>query len=104
MRMYTKLLIIRSVAYEDCTFPQLVPPICILMLLRCCHAGMGRAWGRESILSLTDITKLFHIAEIVPSAVSNRHGGGYHMWDIRLKTFFDLLYVRSPFERLLSLR
>lgn len=104
MRMYTKLFIIRSVAYEDCTFPQLVPPICILMLLRCCHARMGRAWGRGSIISLTDIIKLFQIAEIVPSAVATRHGGGSHMWDIRLKTFFDLLYVRSPSEQLLNIR
>ncbi len=104
MRMYTKLFIIRSVAYEDCTFTQLVPPICILMLLRCCHVRMGRAWGRGNILSLTDITKLFQIAEIVPSAISTRHGGGSHMWDMRLKTFFDRLYVRSPSERLLSIR
>ncbi len=93
MRMYTKLFIIRSVDYEDCTFTQLVPPICILMLLRCYHVRMGRAWGRGNILSLTDITKLFQIAVIIPSAMIIRRGGGSHMWDIRLKTFFDMLYV-----------
>lgn len=42
MRMYTKLFIIRSVAYEDCTVPQLAP-LTILILLRCCHARMGKA-------------------------------------------------------------
>lgn len=101
MRMYTKLFIIRSVAYEDCTFPQLAPPICILTLLRCCHARMGKALGRGEFSSLTDITKLSQIAETVPSAITTRHGAGSHMWDIQLKTFFDMLYVHFPSEHLL---
>lgn len=59
MRMYTKLFIIRSVAYED-------------------YAVM-LGW-------------LIQIAETVPSAITTRHGGGFHMWDIRFKKFFDMLY------------
>ena len=54
MRMYTKVFIIRSVAYEDCTFPQLPPPARMLIFLRCCHARMGKTLGREdSRASLT---------------------------------------------------
>ncbi|KAF6239921.1 hypothetical protein HO173_001529 [Letharia columbiana] len=60
MRMYTKLFIIRSVAYED-------------------YAVM-LGW-------------LIQIAETVPSAITTKHGGGCHMWNIQLKTFFDMLYV-----------
>lgn len=59
MRMYTKLFIIRSVAYED-------------------YAVM-LGW-------------LIQIAETVPSAITTKHGAGCHMWNIQLKTFFDMLY------------
>lgn len=39
------------------------------------------------------MTKLIQIAETVPSAITTRHGGGSHMWDIQLKNFFAMLYV-----------
>lgn len=37
---------------------------------------------------------MLQIAESVPSAISTKHGAGYHMWDIELKTFFEMLYVK----------
>ena len=43
MRLYTKLFIIRSVAYEDCTFPRFAPLTSMLILRRCCHARLGKA-------------------------------------------------------------
>ncbi|KAL6715498.1 hypothetical protein ACLMJK_006459 [Lecanora helva] len=59
LRMYTKIFLIRSIAYEDYT--------------------IVIAW-------------LGQIAEAIPSAICTRYGGGRHMWDVRLKSFFRLLY------------
>lgn len=43
MRMYTKLFIVRSTAYEDCTFSRVTLLTWVLMLSRCCHARLGKA-------------------------------------------------------------
>ena len=45
IRMYTKLFIIRSVAYEDCMFLQPIPFMPVLNLLRCRHVRMGKHLG-----------------------------------------------------------
>lgn len=59
LRMYTKVFILRALAWEDY----------VIVL----------AW-------------LLQVAETVPSGIVTRYGGGTHMWNVQLQTFFDMLY------------
>ncbi|KAM0798522.1 hypothetical protein BDR22DRAFT_808975 [Usnea florida] len=62
LRMYTKVFILRALAWEDCR------------------------------LDFYLLSQLLQVAETIPSGIVTRYGGGTHMWNVQLQTFFDMLY------------
>ena len=96
LRMYTKLFILRSIAYEDCGSHDAPLPIAIqLMQLRCYRVCLGKIIQDESFASWYNNSRsqLTQIGLSVPSLLTAKHGGGLHMWQIQLKSFFTMLYV-----------
>lgn len=61
IRMYTKLFIIRFVAYEDCMFLQLSSLTRILILFRCCRARMGKTSKRGTLQMLLTVLSYFKL-------------------------------------------
>lgn len=49
-----------------------------------------QSWAHEDYALI--MGWLGQIAQSIPSAMTTRHGGGVHMWNVQMKQFFALLY------------
>ncbi len=97
IRLYTKLVLIRSIAYEDCESEFFCSEICTFAEI--CQTLLSWLLLDSAPVVLIplmfiDCDKIGEIGFIVTSSFILRSGGGLHMWDLQLKGFFRILYVR----------
>lgn len=100
IRMYTKMFIIRSVGHEDCKVPPLFRLWLQLTLVRRHCDSIGKKHTVNFYFPCSS-GQAASVGLVVPGVYDMANGGGIHMWDITLKTFFGLLYVwhSSDYER-----
>ena len=93
LRMYTKVFLIKSIAYEDCRQTKFPLKEVDADVHRChCYClGEGFSTWHSSVGS--NPLQIGQIAETTVSGICTQHGIGHHMYDIQLRTFFKILYV-----------
>ena len=100
MRIYTKIFIIKALAYEDCGFG-IIDVLPILTTARCNFSGMGE-YNQFYLAQYTKGCQILLTANDIVVWVTLVHGGhGVHIWNLRLGTELKLLYARSFLVRCL---
>ena len=96
LRMYTKILITRSLAYEDCKWLYLIS-VMILILLDVIVLALVST-GPSLRVECNWPQQLLQIGYTIPSALVSKFGGGTHIWNVRLHDYFSMLYVSYHLE------